>query len=76
MTPKEVVQKWVNAFNKADVNALAELYNENATNHQVATEPVTGKAAIKKMFNNEFSAAEMSCIPVNLFQDGEWAILE
>ena len=24
----------------------------------------------------EFAAATMECIPVNLFEDGEWAILE
>jgi hypothetical protein len=28
------------------------------------------------MFENEFMQAEMVCIPVNLFEDGEWAILE
>lgn len=28
------------------------------------------------MFRREFAAAEMVCIPENLFEDGEWAILE
>jgi hypothetical protein len=28
------------------------------------------------MFANEFAAAKMICIPVNIFQDNEWVILE
>ena len=36
LRPKEVVQLWVDAFNKHDVEAITALYHENATNHQVA----------------------------------------
>lgn len=64
------------AFNAADVEALAGLYAEDATNHQVADEPVTGRAAIAHMFEQEFSAAEMHCIPENILEDGEWVALE
>jgi len=28
------------------------------------------------MFEDEFAAAEMVCIPENIFEDGEWAIME
>ncbi len=76
MSPKELVQKWVDAFNREDVEALAGLYAEDAVNHQVANEPLVGRSAIRKMFAGEFAVAEMTCIPENLFQDGEWAILE
>ncbi len=76
MTPKEVLERWIDAFNRADVDAITELYAPYATNHQVANEPVTGKKAIRKMFADEFSVAEMTCIPENIFQDGEWTILE
>ncbi|NOI28032.1 nuclear transport factor 2 family protein [Vibrio coralliilyticus] len=76
MEPKQVVQKWVDAFNKGDADAIAEFYSEDAINHQVANEPVIGKSAIKQMFANEFAAAEMVCIVENIFQDGRWAILE
>ena len=76
MTPKDIVKAWVEAFNRADATALAELYTEDAVNHQVAKEPVHGKAAIRAMFEAEFAAAEMTCIPENLFEDGDWAILE
>jgi limonene-1,2-epoxide hydrolase len=75
-SPKEVVQAWVDAFNRADVEALGELYAEGATNHQVMWEPLKGRSAIRDMLRNEFSRAEMTCLVENLFQDGDWAILE
>lgn len=76
MQPKELVQKWVDAFNRADVDALADFYAEDAINHQVVTEPLVGKASIKQMFATEFGRAGMVCIVENIFQDGEWAMLE
>ena len=76
MKPKEVIEKWIEAFNKADVETISELYSEEAVNHQVAELPVEGKLAIKRMFEQEFAQAEMTCIVVNIFEDGEWAILE
>ena len=57
-------------------NKLSELYHKDAVNHQVANEPVIGKEAIKIMFAEEFSTADMTCIIENIFEDGEWAILE
>jgi limonene-1,2-epoxide hydrolase len=76
MQPKELVQKWVDAFNRADVDALADFYADDAINHQVVTDPLVGKAAIKKMFVTEFGRASMICMVENIFQDGEWAMLE
>jgi limonene-1,2-epoxide hydrolase len=74
--PKDVVRTWVDAFNRADIDALAALYTEDAVNHQVMFEPVQGRPAIKAMFAREFGQAEMTCIVENLFEDGDWAILE
>ena len=76
MTPKQVLLKWIDLFNKADGAAIAQLYHEDATNHQVAFQPITGRAKIEKMFRDEFSKAEMVCQIENIFCDGEWAILE
>lgn len=76
MTPKGIVKKWVEAFNKADADAMAGFYHEDAINHQVANDPVVGKEAIYTMFKNEFAAADMVCLVENIFEDGEWAILE
>ena len=76
MTPKQILQKWLDAFNNADAESISNLYAENAINHQVANEPVVGKGVIRQMFETEFASAEMVCIPENIFEDGEWAILE
>lgn len=48
----------------------------NAVNHQVANEPVIGREAIRQMFISEFAAAELVCLPENIFCDGEWVIME
>lgn len=74
--PHEVVHRWVEAFNREDVDALASMYAEDAVNHQVAEAPVAGREAIRRMFAEGFAAARMVCIVENVFEDGEWAILE
>lgn len=71
-----LIEKWVEAFNLADSAALAAMYHEDAINHQVANEPVIGRNAIEAMFVHEFAQANMTCIIENIFEDGEWAILE
>lgn len=76
MTPRELVQLWVKTFNRADADGLAALYCDDAVNHQVAEVPVEGRAAIREMFAAGFASANMVCIVENLFEDGEWAILE
>lgn len=76
MEPKEVIKKWIEAFNNKDADELAELYAPGAVNHQVVTDPIIGREAIKQMFATEFARAEMVCIPENIFQDGDWAMLE
>jgi len=76
MRPRELVRAWVEAFNRADIESLVVLYSEDATNHQVAASPVHGREAIRQMFAAEFAATKMVCIIENLFEDGEWAILE
>ncbi len=66
----------LDAFNVGDVDMIISLYDNNATNHQVANEPVVGVVAIREMFANEFATAKMVCIVENIFEDGQWAILE
>jgi hypothetical protein len=74
--PREIVQQWVARFNAADADGLAALYAASATNHQVTQEPVAGRESIREMFVREFSTAKMHCIIEQIFEDGEWAILE
>lgn len=76
MTPRQVVEAWVEAFNRADIDALAALYAEDAVNHQVVQAPVEGREAIRAVFAREFAAASMVCIPEQILEDGEWAALE
>ena len=76
MRPAELVREWVKRFNDADADGLAALYAEEAVNHQVVTEPLVGRAAIRRLFEVEFARATMACLVENLFEDGEWAILE
>jgi limonene-1,2-epoxide hydrolase len=76
MTPKQVVKTWVERFNAHDVTGLAELYHDDAINHQVTQEPVEGREAIRAMFEREFAAAEMVCIIEAIHEAGEVAALE
>lgn len=76
MQPKELVIAWVEAFNSGDATKISVFYADDAINHQVANEPVVGKDAIYSMFSQEFANAEMVCIVENIFQDGDWSILE
>jgi limonene-1,2-epoxide hydrolase len=75
-TPRAVVRRWIAAFNTGNVDTIAALYRADATNHQLALDPVVGRDAIRDMFVRQFAVAEMEFIPENLFEDGEWAILE
>lgn len=76
MTPKEILEQWVTLFNEGNAQELARLYHTDAVNHQVTNDPAIGRNEIFRMFQSEFENAEMTCIPENIFQDGNWAILE
>lgn len=76
MTPKQLVELWVARFNAGDADGLADLYHEDAVNHQVVQAPVVGKAAIRAMFEREFAAAEMTCIVEAIHEAGAVAALE
>ena len=43
MEPRELVERWVSAFNRGDADAIADFYAEDAVNHQVVREPVIGR---------------------------------
>jgi hypothetical protein len=76
VSPKELVERWVELFNAGDADALAELYDDAAVNHQVAEEPVEGRRAIRDMFRRDFATTEMRCIPDAIHEAGDVAILE
>ena len=76
MRPSELVQRWVEAFNRHYAEKIAALYHEDAVNHQIPQEPVEGRAAIHALFTRDFAAAEMVCMVENIFEDVDVAILE
>lgn len=76
MTPRAVVEAWVERFNAGDIEGMAALYRNDAVNHQVVQEPVSGREAIRAMFAREFAAVEMHCIVEAIHEAGDVAILE
>lgn len=77
MTPKDVIRKWIECFNAADVDGLMALYAADAVNDQVVfSEPLNGSTAIRKMFELEFSRATMVCIEEQIYADGDTAMLQ
>jgi hypothetical protein len=76
ITPRQVLDRWLEAFNNADIETISALYSEDAINHQVANDPVVGREAIRQMFADGFANAKMVCIPENIFTDKDWVILE
>ncbi|MDH7795131.1 MULTISPECIES: nuclear transport factor 2 family protein [unclassified Beijerinckia] len=76
MTPRQVVETWVERFNAADAKGLAELYHDDAVNHQVTQEPIIGAVAIQAMFEREFASADMVCLVEAIHEAGDVAALE
>ena len=76
--PREAVQDWVAAYNQRDAYAAAEFYHEDATNFQVALgDPIVGKQVMSYDLLSFFHAFPDNFTHIeNLFEDGEWAILE
>ncbi|MBA4018447.1 MAG: polyketide cyclase [Pirellula sp.] len=77
-SPREVVLAWIAAFNRCDAVAAAALYHDDAVNVQIADgEPTVGRQAMQDGFSYFFRAfPDNFTRPVNLFEDGDWAILE
>jgi ketosteroid isomerase-like protein len=76
MSPKTLVRRWLTAFNARDADALALLYRDDATNRKPGADPITGKDAIHAAFAADFAAGALECLPDNLFEEGEWSVLE
>jgi len=76
MTPRHIVETWIERFNAGDAAGLAELYHPDAINHQVTQDPIKGLDAIRATFEREFGTAEMVCIPEVIHEAGNVAALE
>lgn len=73
----QVIEKWVELFNKGDVETIGGLYAEKASLHVVFAEPTVGQENIQALFQMYFSAAELHCIVKNMVQSEDgWVTLE
>jgi uncharacterized protein (TIGR02246 family) len=71
MSPRQVVERWVEQFNAVNADGLADLYHQDAVNHQVTQDPVEGRDAIRAMFEREFATADMTCIVEAIHEAGD-----
>ena len=71
MSPRQVVERWVEQFNAANADGLADLYHRDAVNHQVTQDPVEGRDAIRAMFEREFATTDMTCIVEAIHDAGD-----
>src|SRR5687767_14140546 len=75
---KATIRKWVKAFNTGDAELGASCYDDKAVNLQIAIgTPLVGKQAIYEDLKAFFAAIPDNYTRVeNLFEDGNWVILE
>lgn len=73
---KRTIELWVQRFNAGDAEGISALYAEDAINHQIPLEPVVGRQAIEQFHRETFAGGPLTCRPINLVVDEEWAALE
>ena len=75
---KELLQRWIEAFNRKDIEVVINCYAEDAVNFQVATgEPAVGREQIRRDTEAFFKGFPDSWARVeNLLADGDWAAWE
>ena len=73
-----LLQRWIDAFQRRDIDALVAAYAPDAVNHQVAAgAPSIGHAALRSDFEAFFIAFPDSYANVvNRMADGDWAAWE
>jgi ketosteroid isomerase-like protein len=76
MSTRATIERWLTLFNAGDADGIAMVYAEDAVNHQIALQPVVGRAAIAQFHRETFAGGPLTCEPINLVVDGEWAALE
>jgi hypothetical protein len=76
MTPKQQILQWVERFNQGDVEALANMYAQDAVIHQTPIGFIEGRENIRKMFQDEFNQYDMVCLVDGLFVEYDVCVLE
>jgi hypothetical protein len=59
--PRGIVKAWVQAFNRADVEALVNFCREDAINHSAAEKPVEGREATRVMIGAMRAVVALGC---------------
>ena len=57
-SPSDVVDIWIEAFNRAHANALADLYAEGATNHK------EGLIQLQRGYRDRLSFLRLNDLPI------------
>lgn len=78
MSPKEVMEQWLIAFNSRNARMAADLYHEDCHSVQIAFgTPLIGREAVYQDLLQFFVHNPDSVTnKVNLMSDGEWAAIE
>jgi len=78
MNSKQLLQVWIDAFNRKDIEAVMECYADDAVNFQVATgEPGIGREQIRVDMLEFFKGFPDSWAKVeNLLGEDDWAAWE
>ncbi|HQU93838.1 MAG TPA: ester cyclase [Pyrinomonadaceae bacterium] len=78
MEPKQLLQNWIDAFQRWDLDAVVACYAEDAVNFQVAAgEPAVGIEQIRRDTAEFFQGFPDAWSRVdNLMSDGDWAAWE
>lgn len=75
---RQVVMKWIEAYNSHNANMAASLYDENAVNFQLPwNKSVSGREAIRSTYVNVFKAFPDIHLDVeNLVIEALWVVVE
>lgn len=76
MSPKDLVQRWVSAYNRHDLEHLVEFYAQTSIYHEVGASPIIGRTAIETQLSALITTKPEHLQVENLLVDGDWAILE
>ena len=78
MEPKQLLQKWIDAFQRWDTDAVVACYADDAVNFQIAAgEPAVGIEQIRLDTAEFFQGFPDAWSRVdNLMSDGDWAAWE
>ena len=72
---KELIGKYMEVFNTKNAEALGEFYNKNAVIQRTNGEPMFGWDEVFDYLKKDLQNAKARKAD-NIFEDGEWVILE